>query len=69
MLRHSLVFPDIPVMGEHDREACGNVDEWIAVNVTRFDQGDGEPGVFGEITRHHAAGGTCADNDNVVGSL
>jgi hypothetical protein len=56
----------MPVVDQYIGEAGGNVDERIAIHVARFDQRDRRIGVFGEITRHDAAGRARANNDNVV---
>src|SRR5436190_16296436 len=69
MLGNRLVFPDMPVVGQHFGEAGRNVDERIVIRVARFDQRDRSIGVFGEITRNHAAGRARANNDDVVGFL
>ena len=67
MLGNRLVFPDMPVVGQHFGEAGRNVDERIAIHVARFDQRYRRVGVFGEITRDDAAGRARTNNDNVVG--
>jgi hypothetical protein len=56
----------MPIVGQYFGEACGNVDERIAIRVACFDQRDRRIGVFSEVTRNDAAGRARANNDNVV---
>ncbi len=69
MLRNRFVRPDVPIVDQHIGEASGNVDEWIAIGVARFDQCDRCIGVFGKVTRDDAAGCARSDDDDIVGFL
>ena len=69
VLGNRLVFPDMPVVGQHFGEAGRNVDERITIHVARFDQRYRRIGVFGEIACNDAAARARTNYDNVVGFL